>query len=122
MVRLFCVLILAVTIVSCSKDATLTENRKTSSNDFVETEDEQRTTIDENGNVIETLRYNYNDNGCTTGEQSFPTRAALCAGLRDEELNNNCARRLRLQEFESLQCKGDFYVGLDDPSTASIAQ
>jgi hypothetical protein len=134
MVRSFCVLILAVACVAgsvaCSKDSTATENRKTSSNEFIETDEEQRTTIDENGTVMDTFRYSYNENGCKTGEQTFTSRAALCAGLRDEELNSHCARVLRLREFESLQCKGDFYADLDDQAndqtndhaTASIAQ
>jgi hypothetical protein len=122
MVRVFCVLLLAASVIACSKNSTSAENRKTSSNEFIETDEEQRTTIDENGTVIDVFRYSYNENGCKTGDQSFPSRAALCAGLRDEELNNHCARVLRLREFESLQCKGDFYADLEDQVMSSIAQ
>ncbi len=96
--------------VGCAKDSTSSENRKTNSTDFSDTDVEQRATVDENGHVVETHRYNYTLSKCTTGEQSFTSHLAFCQALRDEELNNNCAQNLRLREFESQQCKGDFYA------------
>ncbi len=56
----------------------------------------------------EEYSYSFTYNGCPTGKQTFPSQQAMCDGLRDENLNQSCARQLRKQYFESNGCLGSF--------------
>lgn len=51
--------------------------------------------------------YELEQNGCKTGSQSFDSKDAYCAGLKDDRLNKNCAYSLRKSEFEQ-NCSGTF--------------
>lgn len=48
--------------------------------------------------------YEYNDQGCKTGKQTFATKDEYCRGLMDDELNNYCARSSRETTFNE-QCR-----------------
>ena len=43
----------------------------------------------------ETFKYQFNDNGCDTGAQSFNDKDAYCAALKNEALNKGCAKESR---------------------------
>lgn len=55
--------------------------------------------------------YQFEVNGCNTGEHSFSSsdesemRRKLCEALQDDELNNGCAESLRFDYFED-NCEG----------------
>ena len=48
----------------------------------------------------ESYSYDYNINGCKTGEHSFNSRRDYCLGLADDSLNNYCAGDLRCRVFK----------------------
>ncbi len=54
-----------------------------------------------------TVRYTYQYivNGCDTGRQTFTSKEAYCAGLANEQLNNNCAADLRRQAAIEKGCR-----------------
>lgn len=52
--------------------------------------------------------YSFNDNGCKTDKHSFASIEAYCNGLRDEALNNGCARTMRKNSFQQAGCPGSF--------------
>lgn len=54
------------------------------------------------------LSYELSENGCTTGKLTFPSPELLCEALKDDGLNNNCAKDLRRLKFQSSHCQGDF--------------
>lgn len=58
----------------------------------------------------ETHSYNFSDSaaGCSTGRQTFLTREAYCNGLKDDALNNNCAKTARQNAFKIRGCAGVF--------------
>lgn len=58
--------------------------------------------------------YNFNVNGCTTGEKNFSTREAMCDALTDDSLNNNCAENERYTKFLS-DCPGRTWQTLEQP-------
>lgn len=45
--------------------------------------------------------YDFNVNGCATGEKSFSSREAMCDALTNDSLNNNCAENERYTKFLS---------------------
>jgi hypothetical protein len=55
-----------------------------------------------------TYRYALEENGCATGTQEFASHQELCDGLRNDELNDDCAANLRREMFESNECAGEF--------------
>lgn len=58
------------------------------------------------GNVkSESISYNLTQNGCSTGEKTFSSVDAMCAGLRDDAFNGYCARGLRYDHFKA-NCPG----------------
>jgi hypothetical protein len=66
------------------------------------------------GKTTETYEYGFTVNGvdggapgCDTGEQTFPSLVAMCAGLQSDSLNNNCALSAR-QDFFGKNCTGTF--------------
>ena len=63
---------------------------------------------DENG----AYSYNFNVNGCNTGEQNFSTREAMCNALTNDSLNNNCAENERYTKFLS-DCPGQTWQQVD---------
>lgn len=44
---------------------------------------------------------------CETGAHEFKSKEELCAGLQSEELNQNCAQKLRKSIFQTM-CPGSF--------------
>ncbi len=64
------------------------------------------------------LSYEFTENNCPTGKQTFGDQAAYCAGLKNDTLNKGCARSLRADAFKA-QCPGSFNdttVGFGDES------
>lgn len=55
--------------------------------------------------------YNLTNNGCPTKEQTFSSFDAYCAGLKNEVLNDGCARTMRREIYISAKCPGDFDSG-----------
>ncbi|MFZ3230288.1 MAG: hypothetical protein WA160_08790 [Pseudobdellovibrio sp.] len=49
--------------------------------------------------------YDLTENGCPTGEHSFSSLESMCDGLKNDSLNNFCARNLRYSKFQS-DCPG----------------
>jgi hypothetical protein len=45
---------------------------------------------------------------CDTGEQTFSSLAAMCAGLESAALNHSCALGARQDFFASQKCSGTF--------------
>ena len=45
--------------------------------------------------------YNLTQNGCSTGDQKFSSKDDLCAGLKNDELNKNCAYSLRQEKYQT---------------------
>jgi hypothetical protein len=56
----------------------------------------------------ESLSYSFDLNGCKTGQQTFDSKDAMCAGLKDDARNNGCAYSMRKDEFERRGCSGLF--------------
>ena len=46
------------------------------------------------------LSYQYNYNGCETGEHSFSSEKDYCDGLVNESLNKGCATEIRYPEYK----------------------
>jgi hypothetical protein len=66
------------------------------------------------GKTTESLHYEFFTNGvdggapgCDTGDHTFPSLVAYCAGLQSDSLNNNCALSARQNEFGK-ECTGTF--------------
>jgi hypothetical protein len=49
--------------------------------------------------------YELSENGCSTGSKTFASIEDLCASLRNDSANNNCASSLRYERFKS-DCPG----------------
>ncbi len=56
------------------------------------------------GKNEEDLKYSFTENNCSTGEQRMNSNEQLCARLKDDAANQNCARSIRQQEFASRGC------------------
>ena len=56
-------------------------------------------------NKAESYKYNYESNGCKTGEKSFSSKEDYCEGLKNDESNNNCAKDIRYEKFQA-ECPG----------------
>lgn len=65
----------------------------------------------------ESFSYDYTENGCKTGEQKFDSLEALCAGLKDDQLNHGCAPSIRAEKFKASGCLGSF-----DPTPEAKAE
>ena len=48
--------------------------------------------------------YTLEQNGCSTGTQSFNSLEAMCRGLTDSSLNKGCASTLRCRKFVEDNC------------------
>ena len=59
---------------------------------------------DKDSNKNESYSYQFNENGCDTGKQSFGSKDAYCAGLANEQLNKGCAPMLR-QQMRERECR-----------------
>jgi|GEM_PF-1721530 len=55
--------------------------------------------------TVSEFTYEYKFNGCTTGKHSFSAKKDYCNALLDDALNANCARELRLENYNR-QCTG----------------
>lgn len=49
-------------------------------------------------------QYTIKVNGCSTGQQTFCSKTAYCAGLKDDVLNNGCAKSEREERYNK-QCR-----------------
>lgn len=47
------------------------------------------------------LTYSYTQSGCETGQHSFSSLTDMCLGLANDQLNNNCASRIRCERFQN---------------------
>jgi hypothetical protein len=56
----------------------------------------------------EQYEYEFRVDGCTTGIQKFDTFLKACEGLKDSELNNECAEASREDLFTKSICPGQF--------------
>ncbi len=56
----------------------------------------------------ESRSYEFTENGCATGKQSFASKDELCAALQNETLNKGCALSLRERYFKG-QCPGQVF-------------
>lgn len=56
----------------------------------------------------ENYTYEIRGNSCTTGYHEFRTFYETCQALRDDNLNNDCAKNKREQLYLSEQCAGEF--------------
>lgn len=56
------------------------------------------------GSTVISYHYseNHNGNACTTGCQIFYSTASYCSGLKNDALNNDCAKSSRDESFEQL--------------------
>lgn len=48
--------------------------------------------------------YDFTDNGCHTGKHEFSTVEEMCAALKNDALNKNCAHYMRKLHYEA-HCK-----------------
>lgn len=80
-----------------------------------------RSNDDENN---ESLKYEFEENGCNTGQHTFSNNGDYCAGLLDDSLNKGCARSLREKAFEAAGCgtlpKTSTPLGSFDPSPSRL--
>lgn len=63
----------------------------------------------DNENKDESLSYEFSYNGCSTGRHEFNSKAAMCEGLQDDDLNNYCAIGMRASHFDA-NCPGKTFV------------
>lgn len=57
--------------------------------------------------LVENFSYQYSEAFCETGYHSFNTLNAYCEALRNDVLNNGCARAQRQDAFYN-RCSGSF--------------
>lgn len=60
--------------------------------------------------------YDFNVNGCATGEKNFSTRAEMCSALNNDLLNNNCAENERYTKFLS-DCPDQTWQQVDETTS-----
>ncbi|MCX6119571.1 MAG: hypothetical protein NT027_18700 [Proteobacteria bacterium] len=53
------------------------------------------------GDVNSSYTYNFDENGCKTGEHEFSSKSSYCEGLLNESLNKGCAKSTRYQTYKS---------------------
>lgn len=58
------------------------------------------------------LSYQFEANGCPTGKHTFSDQASYCQALKDDAVNNYCARSLRREDFKA-RCSGSFDEPID---------
>lgn len=58
-------------------------------------------TYDLNDQMVASNSFSYQfvDNGCDTGNHSYPELAAMCSALQDDALNNHCASEMRQDKY-----------------------
>ncbi len=56
----------------------------------------------------EDYSYEFSKRDCSTGVQSFKSLVDVCEGLKDDELNNQCAGEDRKHLYEISECPGNF--------------
>lgn len=61
------------------------------------------------------LRYEFKRNGCSTGVQQFSNKKEYCDGLLDDARNRNCAREMRLENYNRNCTGGTFAMGQLSP-------
>jgi hypothetical protein len=55
-------------------------------------------------NKSESMSYELELNGCSTGKHTFGSLRELCQGLKRGDLNRGCALSMRRQYFEAKNC------------------
>ncbi len=53
----------------------------------------------------EFYQYEVTENGCPSGKHSFNDKPALCAALKNDSLNNDCAARSRVVLYQQYGCE-----------------
>lgn len=92
--KLLILILLSLTFISCGKLDELAHGGKTTYK--VEPAKE------------EPYSYELLGESCHTGEHEFNSFQAACQGLRDHQLNNNCAEAEREELFLNSDCQGNF--------------
>jgi hypothetical protein len=70
--------------------------------------DVQTQNIEVESAVTEQYNYELTEIECTTGEQKADTFDQICIALKDDSLNNQCAKEDREILFNNSRCKGQF--------------
>ncbi len=52
----------------------------------------------------EEFKYSLTYNGCATGEHEADSKEELCTMLKNDQLNNFCAKNLRKEKYEADGC------------------
>jgi hypothetical protein len=52
----------------------------------------------------EKYTYQFSENGCDTGKQSFSSKLDYCNALKNDSLNNGCAAFTRAKTYQSANC------------------
>ncbi len=99
----FFVVLIATSLSACSKS----KNNATQDNQTIREIQVERIQI------ISTVTYALDDNGCSTGSQVFTSIEEMCSGLQNNTLNNKCALELREDHFKK-NCAGKEFKAFDD--------
>ena len=92
--KIFVLILSVLSITSCGKLDDLAHGGKT----VMKVEPAQE----------EAYSYQLSSKGCSTGTHEFQSFLAACQGLRDDDLNNNCALEEREELFINSECQGAF--------------
>lgn len=68
----------------------------------------QTQSIESESAVTEQYHYELTEVDCTTGEQSKATFNEICVALKDDNINNQCAKEDREILFNNSRCEGTF--------------
>lgn len=96
MSKLLILSLISLMAISCGKNA----------NNIWPTTTEQEAYADPA--IASYYEYSFSTSKCNTGNQTAPTFAEICAQLKDNSLNNNCALEEREELFISAECEGVF--------------
>lgn len=58
--------------------------------------------------IVESYSYEFLSSSCSTGKISAPTFDEICAQLKNDSINENCAAQEREELFISASCSGVF--------------
>jgi hypothetical protein len=61
-----------------------------------------------NDTPLASYSYDLTQNGCSTGAHTFNSIAEYCSALKNDALNEGCAKDLRASLFAEKDCPGDF--------------
>lgn len=61
------------------------------------------------GGCASNFEYEFSENGCSTGKQSYENEQAMCDGLKSTSRNNGCALGSRQDHFKK-NCGGNSFT------------